>query len=78
MGNWRPVKTSCWVRFLKSKGCKYKSTEASHDKWRCAGCTRSIIFRGKDKDIPSFHIEGDLKTMGIPKLDFWDWVKENC
>ena len=78
MGNNRPVQVKCWERFLESKGCKYKSTEASHDKWRCPGCTRSIIHRSKDKDIPAFHINTNLKSMNISKDDFWKWVSENC
>jgi len=78
MGNDRPIPTKCWINFLKSKGCSYISTEASHDKWKCPNCKRSIIHREKDKDIPGFHIKSNLKTMGISREDFLKWVKENC
>lgn len=78
MGDNRPVRVKCWEKFLEFKGCKYRSTEASHDKWHCPGCFRSIIHRGKDKDIPAFHIRSNLKTMGIPVKEFYDWIKDNC
>ena len=78
MGGYRPVKTKCWLEFLKSKNCKYNRTRASHDHWKCPGCTRSIVHREKDKDIPSFHINSNLETMGIDKKEFWDWIEKNC
>ena len=73
----RPVKISLWVRFLESKGCKYVSTKASHDKYKCPGCTRSIIHRENDKDIPALHIHTNLKSMGIDKNEFWKWIEDN-
>ena len=78
MGENRPVKIKCWEKFLDSIGCKYISTEASHDKWKCPGCTRSIIHRGAKKEIPAFHIKTNLKTLGIHPDDFYGWAKENC
>jgi len=78
MSNDRPVKTKCWIKFIESKGCKYKSSEASHDKWRCPGCIMSIIVREGDKDVPFGHIKTSLSTMKIEKAEFWAWVKENC
>ncbi len=78
MGNDRPVPTKCWEKFLKSKDCYYKSTEASHDKWRCKGCIRSIIFWGNQKEIPFAHIKTNLTSMNISKEEFWNWIKENC
>lgn len=78
MGNDRPVKVKCWEKFLKSKDCYYKSTEASHDKWRCPNCVRSIVFRGAKKEIPFAHISSNLSSMGVPKEEFLGWVKENC
>jgi hypothetical protein len=76
--NFRPVPTSCFEKFLLSKNCNFKSTEASHDKWKCPDCLRSIIIRGKDKEIPGFHIQTNLKTMGITKKEFYEWVEKNC
>lgn len=78
MSNDRPVPTKCWRNFLKHNGCEYKSTEASHEKWRCKQCLRSIIFWGSEKEIPFNHIKTNLATMNVPKADFWAWVKINC
>ncbi len=78
MGNNRPVKIKCWERFLISQGCSFKSTEASHHKWRCPKCIRSIIFRGAEKEIPFAHIATNLASMGVSKEEFLVWVKDNC
>ncbi|RAI77583.1 hypothetical protein HMF3257_31700 [Spirosoma telluris] len=72
------IKVSCWIAFLKFKGCTYKSTEASHEKWRCPNCTRSIIFWGSKKEIPINHIFSNLRSMGVLKRDFTDWIAKNC
>tara|TARA_R110000850_G_scaffold94576_4_gene199299 strand:+ start:2201 stop:2443 length:243 start_codon:yes stop_codon:yes gene_type:complete len=76
--NFRPTKVKCFEKFLESRDCNYKSTEASHDKWRCPDCIRSIIFRGAEKDIPAFHIHTLLKTMGVSKEEFYEWIDKNC
>jgi len=78
MGNDRPVKVSCWEKFLKSCNCKYASTSASHHKWKCPSCFQSIIFRGAEKEIPYAHIKTNLMTMKIDKEVFLKWVAENC
>jgi hypothetical protein len=78
MGNDRPIKVSCWEKFLKSQNCKYISTSASHHKWKCPGCFQSIIFRGSEKEIPFAHIKTNLATMKIEKDIFFKWVSDNC
>ncbi len=78
MGNDRPIKVSCWEKFLKSKDCSFVSNEASHTKWKCPGCFRSIIFWGNKKEIPFSHIKTNLTTLKVSTSDFWDWVKVNC
>ncbi len=78
MGEDRPVKIKCWEKFLEYHKCKYKSTNASHHKWKCPNCLQPIIFRGSKKEIPSFHIKTNLRTMGIPADDFYNWIKDNC
>ncbi|MGV0828341.1 type II toxin-antitoxin system HicA family toxin [Empedobacter brevis] len=77
MGNNRPIKTSDWIKFLESHDCKYKSTDASHVKYRCPGCIRPIIHREKDKDIPPFHLKTNLKTMGLTLKYLYDWLDNN-
>ena len=78
MGILRTVKVSCWIAFLKSQGCTYKSTEASHEKWVCPGKFRSIMFQGAEKEIPLFHIETNLRTLGVSKKELLKWIQENC
>ena len=78
MGNLRSVKVSCWIEFLDYNGWKYKSTESSHDKWTKPGFFRPVIFRGAEKEIPLFHIETCLRTMGITKKELKAWLDENC
>ena len=77
MSNDRPVPIKCWIKFLQSKECVYKSTEASHHKWRCKGCIRSIIFWGDEKEIPFGHVKTNLTSMNVSK-GVWQWVKDNC
>ena len=78
MGNYRPIPTDCWVRFLKSKNCYPKSVNSSHHKWRCPNCVMSIIFWENKKEVPFAHITTCLQTMKISKQEFLDWLKNNC
>jgi len=78
MGILRTVKVSCWIKFLESQGWSYKSNEASHEKWTKAGVFRPIVFRGAEKEIPLFHIETNLRTMGLTKEILTAWIQKNC
>jgi hypothetical protein len=78
MGNNRPVKTKHWLKFLDSKNCKYKRTTASHDHYKCPNCFRTITHREKDKEIPAFHLQTNLKTLGLTLKDLYTWIQENC
>lgn len=77
MGNNRPVKTSDWVAFLDSLGCKYLRTKASHDHYKCPNCLRTITHREKDKEIPALHLRMNLQTMGMSLKDLYDWIDKN-
>ena len=77
MGNDRPIKVKDWERFLKSKGCVFQSTEASHTKWKCPGCWRSIIFRASKKEIPFAHIKTNLDTLNVSKYELYAWLDSN-
>jgi hypothetical protein len=78
MGNDRPIRVKCWIRFLESRGCKPNSQNSSHTKWKCPGCFQSIIFWGDKKEIPFAHITTNLQTMKVTKDDFRKWIEENC
>ncbi|MBW3519515.1 hypothetical protein [Flavobacterium sp. NKUCC04_CG] len=77
MGNNRPVKTKDWIAFLKSKGCIYLRTTASHDHYKCPNCLRTITHREKDKEIPALHCRTNLHTLGLTLKDLYDWIEKN-
>lgn len=74
----KPIPVSCWRNFLISKGCTYARDKASHEHWKCPNCLRTITFWGSKKEVPGFHIETNLRTMGIPNEEFMQWVNQNC
>lgn len=77
MGNNRPVKTSDWEAFLKFLGCRHIRTKASHDHYKCPNCFRTITHRGKDKDIPAFHLKTNLTTLSLTLDYLYKWIEEN-
>lgn len=72
-----PVKTSDFIKFLEHKGC-IEGKGTKHNKWKCPGCLRSIMFDRSKKDIPYLHVHSTIKNMGITMSIFKEWVKENC
>lgn len=77
MGNNRPVKTKDWIAFLKAHDCNYKRTKASHVHYKCPNCIRTITYREKDKEIPSLHLQTNLKTMGLTLDYLYQWIEDN-
>ena len=70
------MKTKLWIKFLKDQGCKRKRVRGSHFQYKCQNCLRPIPVREKDKEIPLFHIQTWLKTLGLSKKDFDEWMKK--
>lgn len=64
MGNFRPLATKCWEKFLTLHGFKYSHTTGSHDQWK--------------KEIPALHLKTGCKTIGCAIEHLYDWAKENC
>lgn len=77
MADFKSIKKSCWINFLKHKGC-IECDASRHVKWKCPGCFRSIIFRNAPKEIPFAHIHTNLMTMNISSDEFSAWIKINC
>lgn len=77
MGNFRPLDTKCWERFLTLKGYHYKSTKGSHDQWTKPG-SRTIPVWGNEKQIPAFHLKTGCSTIGITLEELYNWADENC
>ena len=74
----KPISIKCWEKFLTSQNCHFVRIRGSHHNWKCPNCSRTIIFRGSKKEIPRFHINTNLKTMGISIKDFNEWIDKNC
>lgn len=73
MGNVPPIPLDCWIKFLKHRKCR-EANGTKHAKWKCPGCTRSIIFDRRGKQIPQLHIQTNIRNMGphhegIQRLD---------
>jgi hypothetical protein len=68
----KPIKRKVWVDWLKSRGFKHIRTEASHEIWDnpVEPLNRPIVFRTVGKEIPAFHIDTCLKTIGVAYKDF--------
>lgn len=77
MGNYRPIDTSCWEKFLTLKNFKFNRTKGSHDSWTKPG-HRTIPVWGNEKQIPAFHLRGGCKTIGCSMKDLYEWAEENC
>lgn len=75
MGDYRPIKTKLFIKFLEHHNC-YRHGEArgSHFYWKRPGLTRRIVIRESDKDIPPFHIKTNLDTLGLSIQDLLDFL----
>ncbi len=75
----KQIPTKKFIKFLKSLGLVYIRTEASHDVYDHPKnpLNRPVIVRTKNKDIPVLHIHTNLKTIGIDKSVFEEWLKKN-
>lgn len=78
MGNNRPIKTKNFIKYLHHLGCKKKGVNASHHKYKCPNCHRSIIIREADKEIPPMHIRSCAKTLNVTVQQIYNWIEKNC
>ena len=78
MGNYRPIKTKQFIKFLESHNCYRvaKKSGGSHSHWKRPGLTRRITIREADKEIPPFHIKTNLETLGLEFKDLEDFLKK--
>lgn len=77
MNNFRPVKTSCWEKYLIFMGYKLSTITGSHYQYTKKNA-RTVPVWGDEKDIPAFHAKSALKNMGKELVDFYDWAEKNC
>lgn len=77
MGNFRPLPTKCWEKFLTHKGYTKTRTKGSHDQWTKRG-SRTIPCWGSEKEIPAMHLRTSCRTMNIDLSVVYDWAMKNC
>lgn len=78
MSTYRSVDTKCWIKFLTQQGLSLKRISASHHQYGKEGLLRAIPVYEHKKEIPASHINAGLKTLGISKELFVNWLKINC
>ena len=61
--------------FLFEIGCTRISIEGGHEKWHKNGCLRPIIIQSHIDPIPEFIIKNNLRSLGLTRKDFIDWMK---
>lgn len=71
------ISIAVFRRFLFDIGCARLSIEGGHEKWHKKGCLRSIIIQTHIDTIPEFIIKNNLRTLGLTRKDFVDWLKNN-
>ena len=78
MGNYRPLDTRCWEKFLTLKGFRFDGTvKGSHHKWKKKG-SRPIPVWGNEKQIPALHLRTGCNTIGCTVEDLYAWADANC
>ena len=61
--------------FLFDIGCERLSIEGGHEKWHKKGCLRPVIFQTHIDPIPEFILKNNLRSLGLSRTDFIEWLK---
>jgi len=77
MGNFRPLPTSCWEKFLRIHGFVETRSKGSHFQWVKRG-HRTIPVWGNEKQIPPFHLKTGCFSIGCTMEDLYTWASTNC
>ena len=77
MGNFRPLPTKCWEKYLASLGYECVRTKGSHDQWVRKN-SRTIPVWGNEKEIPAFQLKCSCKTIGKTIQELYQWADQNC
>jgi len=62
--------------FLEYAGCRLVSSAGGHEKWKKDGCMRSVILQSHITPVPEFIIKSNLRTLGLSRADFIEWLKK--
>lgn len=63
-------------RFLLHIGCVRVSTSGGHEKWKKAGCMRSIIVQTHLDPVPERVVRSNLETLGLTRKDLERFLLE--
>jgi len=77
MGNFRPLDTSCWEKFLTFMGFSLNRKSSSHHQWTRNGF-RTIPVWGNEKQIPPFHLMRGCESMNTTLEVLYAWANKNC
>ena len=69
------VSISLFRNFLFDIGCKRISIEGGHEKWHKDGCLRPVIIQTHIDPIPEFIVKNILRSLGLTRNDFINWLK---
>lgn len=69
------ISISQFREFLFYVGCSRITIEGGHEKWHKEGCLRPIIIQTHIDPIPEFIVRNNLRSLGLTKSDFINWLK---
>lgn len=69
------IKTKKYRKFLTSQGYVFDRIKGDHEIWKKKG-SRPVVFVGKEKEVPVFHIGKNNKTIGL-KNDEYERIVSN-
>jgi len=74
----KPLATKKWRAFLKQSGLVFERIQDNHEIWNKpdGSLRRPIVFWHNKKEVPGFHIQTDLKTLGITAKEFRRILKQ--
>ncbi len=70
-----PVKVRDFRQFLKTVGCTYERTQGDHEIWSKPGLLRPVVFPTKDKEITTFFIRSNLRTLGLTDQEYFNLIQ---
>jgi predicted RNA binding protein YcfA (HicA-like mRNA interferase family) len=78
MGNFRPLPTKDFEKFLTYHGYQCDRIKGDHYIWKKKGAKRSIPIWGNEKEIPALHLQTSCRTIGCSMDEMYNWINGNC
>jgi len=70
----RPIPVRKFRKFLKAVGCEIIRKNGGHEDWGKKGLSRPIVVQTHKKEVPQFHIKGDLRTLGMSNQEYFEII----